>query len=236
MSRLRGARLPIVAVLLFLVVGGSAASADCGGEVEAAFRKLETGRPYRSETTIAISDEAAERLGPLVPVPRDRKFRETTESIPPDRMRKTLDYGSILTEVIKVGERTWIRLGQGQEWVQGGSWATRETYPGGAAPPGATFTCLGTVAFEDKTYDGYRTILPRLVVSVEIPGQSKKKEEERSEKLVRREPPLWRTILVDRQTRLPAYQIDALTDQLDRAAWRMRYTFPGDITIEPPVQ
>jgi hypothetical protein len=150
-------------------------------------------------------------------------------------MRKTLDYGSFLTEVIKVGERTWIRLGQGQEWVQGGSWATRETFPGGAAPPGATFTCLGTVAFEDKTYDGYRTIVPRVVVSVEIPGQSKKKEEERSEKLVRREPPLWRTILVDRQTRLPAYQIDALTDQLDRVAWRMWYTFPGNISIEPPV-
>jgi hypothetical protein len=152
-------------------------------------------------------------------------------------MRKTLDYGggNFLTEVIKVGERTWIRVGQGQEWVQGGSWATRESFPGGAGPPETTFTCLGTVVFEDKTYDGYRTSFPRVVVSVVMLGQSKKQEEERLEKLVRREPPLWRTILVDRQTRLPAYQIGALADQLDRPAWRTQYTYPGDITIEPPV-
>ena len=47
---------------------------------------------------------------------------------------------------------------------------------------------------------------------------------------------LWRTILVDGQTGLPAYEIRASADQLDDPVWKVQYTYPRDITIEPPVQ
>ena len=34
----------------------------------------------------------------------------------------------------------------------------------------------------------------------------------------------------------PAYQIVAFANELDHPAWKMRYTYPRDITIEAPVQ
>jgi hypothetical protein len=46
---------------------------------------------------------------------------------------------------------------------------------------------------------------------------------------------LWRTILVDGETGLPAYQIVAFANELDHPVWKMRYTYPRDITIEAPV-
>ena len=47
---------------------------------------------------------------------------------------------------------------------------------------------------------------------------------------------LWRTILVDVETWLPSYQIVAGANQLDTPVWKMHYTYPSDIRIEPPMQ
>src|SRR5215831_20772209 len=50
------------------------------------------------------------------------------------------------------------------------------------------------------------------------------------------DPKLRRTILVDRQTGLPMYEIFAGATQLDSPIWKIQYTYPRDITIEPPVR
>jgi hypothetical protein len=60
-------------------------------------------------------------------------------------------------------------------------------------------------------------------------------QEERLAKL-KKQPTFWRTILVDPDTGLPAYQNDALANQLDSPLWKMHFTYPRDITIEPPAR
>jgi hypothetical protein len=92
MRRQRDVRLRVTAVLAFLVAGSTAVSADCRGEVEAAFERLETlDRPYRSEMTIGT-------------------YRETTEFIPPDRMRQIVDPANWLLGRFAVGTASdnWI--------------------------------------------------------------------------------------------------------------------------------
>lgn len=245
-------RLQAAAVLSLLVAGGCTKSADCRSEVEAAFQRLETpGRPYRIEMT--NEHQRPEDLGALVP-----DIRETDEFIPPDRMRriisinhptwrKTIDYFAAdpSAEVIRVGKRTWIRLNK--EWKEsfeeGGQPARHlfPTFPTGAGLSEATVECLGTVEFEGRTYAGYRTSLPRIAatLTLEVPGRpsqiSKMQQEEVSAKL-KQQPAVWRTILVEVGTGLPAYEIAAPADQLDSPKWSRHYTYPRDIMIESPTQ
>jgi hypothetical protein len=47
-------------------------------------------------------------------------------------------------------------------------------------------------------------------------------QEERLAKL-KKQPTFWRTILVDPDTGLPAYQNDALANQLDSPLWKMHF-------------
>jgi hypothetical protein len=197
---------------------------DCRVEVKAAFEKLELpGRPYRRETTMATSVHAADPRGVRV-------RRETAEFIPPERNRRIFDHeGRPPTEVIRVGDRTFMR--QSQLWLEGYNWMDRDTLPSGVGSPQTPFQCLGTVAFEDKTYAGYRTIDPRQ--GVVVVGKIDQKEVAAN---VTQQLTLWRTILVDGETGLPAYQIVAFANELDHPVWKMRYTYPRDITIEAPVQ
>ena len=224
MSRHCDVGLRIAAVLALLVMHSQAGFADCRGEVEAAFQKLETpGLPYRSETTIPISAQLARQLGRAGSA--QLNVLEIAEFIPPDRMRKVLDYFKDRpTEIIRVGTRTWMR--QDERWFEGGSALARDTFPSGAGSAETIFECLGTVAFEGKAYAGYRTILPHRIVTLgqEIPAETKQL------------PTLWRTILVDRETGLPAYQLPEIENQRNSPVWKMHYTYPHDIRIEPPVQ
>lgn len=237
MRRQRDARLPVAAVLAFLVVENTAASADCRGEVEAAIQKLEMpDRPYRSKTTI-------------------QTYRETTEFIPPDRVRRIVDSANweptnwvqrILAylagpdpiETIQIGNRTWTRANK--KWLEYG--AAPKIFPTGLPPlettSETTFACLEAVAFEGKTYAGYQISFrpTRAAVVVQRGGSLSKAQEEEVSRALKQAPPIWRTILVDRETGLPAYQIMADTNQLDVPVSKTRYTYPRDLTIEPPAQ
>ena len=53
---------------------------------------------------------------------------------------------------------------------------------------------------------------------------------------LREAPPKWRTVLVDRETGLPAYDIITLTSELDSPTLKTRHTYPRRLAIEPPVQ
>ena len=229
MSRSRNV-LRTAVVLALLIVDSSAVLADCRAEVEAAFQKLQVrGRPYRRETTMAPSVHVADPRGVRI-------FRETAEFIPPDRKRRILEYvgGQPPTEMVRVGERTWMR--QYQAWFEGYGWVDQDTFPSGVRSTKTLFECLGTVAFEGKTYAGYRTSDdddPRQEMVVVAAGKIRQKEDLAR---LKQQLMLWRMILVDGQTGLPAYEVRASADQLDNPVWKVQYTYPRDITIEPPVR
>jgi len=199
---------------------------DCRAEVDAAFQKLElAGQPYRRETTMATSVRAADPRGVRV-------FRETAEFVPSERNRRILDHEDRPpTEVIRVGERTWMR--QGQLWLEGYNWMDRDILPSGVGSGSSPFRCLGTIAFEGNTYTGYQSNIDDLRQWGVVLGKIDQNEAAAN---VRQQLTLWRTILVDGDTGLPAYCIVAFANELDHPAWKMRYTYPRDITIEPPVQ
>src|SRR5262245_60864639 len=151
MLRQHYASLRVAAVLALFILGSAAAWADCRGEVEAEIQRLAVpDRPYRSEMTVG------------------RNYRETTEFIPPDRMRKIADSHSLIErivlylvgagpfEAIQIGNRTWERLEK--KWVEDGLSPKQipGTSPPEALPPNTTFACLGAVAFESAIYTGYQ--------------------------------------------------------------------------------
>jgi hypothetical protein len=215
MSRPREAMLQIAAVLALLVVNSSAALADCRTEVEAAFQNLQMpGRAYRRVTTTASVVHVADTKGARI-------FRETAEFILPDRKRRILDYvgDQPSSEWILVGERTWMR--EGQQWLEGYAWMDKDTLPSGVWSHRISFECLGEVLFEGKTYNGYGANDPTTARIVVGSGEP---------------PKLRRTILVDRKSELPNYEIFAGASDLYNPIWKIQYTYPRDITIEPPVQ
>jgi hypothetical protein len=239
---LRQRQVRVAAVSALLVVDSTAAWADCRSAVEAAFQRLEMpDRPYRSEMTIAGPDLALSQA-----------YRETTEFIPPDRMRRIAEspywfvrllfyfMGQDPIETIRIGDRTWERVGK--KWVESpyGPKFPQETFPFKALPPDTAFACLEAVRFEGRTYAGYQaSFRPTTVLMLEMDHMSPSKLQEQKERALktRREaPPNWRTVLVDRETGLPAYDITTLTSEFDTPTLKIRYSYPRRLAIEPPVQ
>jgi hypothetical protein len=215
MSQLREAMLQITVVLALLVANGSAALADCRAEVEVAFQRLQMpGRAYRRETTMATIVHVGDTR-------EDQVFRETVEFILPDRKRRILDYvgNQPSSEWIRVGERTWMH--EGQLWLEGYVWMDKDILLSGVWSLRTSFECLGAVWFEGKAYTAYGANDPTTFNIVVGLGEV---------------PKLRRTILVDGQTGLPIYEIFAGANQLDSPIWKIQYTYPRDIAIEPPVR
>ena len=242
MIRVRDVILQAATLLTALVVDSTAVWADCRSEVEAAFQKLEMpDRPYRSEMTITGPD-----------LTLSQAHRETTEFIPPDRMRRIADspywfvrilfyfMGQDPIETIRIGDRTWERVDK--KWVESpyGPKFPQETFPFKALPSHTAFACLEAVRFEGRTYAGYQaSFRPTTVATVQMDHMSSSKmqeEKERALKTLREAPPKWRTVLVDRETGLPAYDIITLTSELDSPTLTTRHTYPRRLAIEPPVQ
>jgi hypothetical protein len=201
----------VVAVCLQFPVGPIAAmAADCGPKVEAAFQKLLTSA-YRSET-----------LG----APRDGKSSwEIFEFMPPDRIR--LKYGTNdkaeddLVEFVQAGQRVW-------EYDKSQGWTERPELIGvfdehleRLGGPFGQFECLGPIEFSGKHYTGYRTHRLRFPVG---PGQTTEATSS------------WRTILVDQETGLLAWDLVTLEEQLDSLKHRTHYSYPGYVAIDPPRQ
>jgi hypothetical protein len=212
------------------------------GRGEAAFQKLEKpDRPYRSEVTVG-------------------GYRATIEFIPPDRVRQIVDSANnwlqgipdsanwlrrILAyfagrdpfETIQIGNRTWKRVNR--KWLEYGS--APKISPTGLPPLEMTsetaFACLEDIAFEGKTYAGYRISSPVTGAAVVVQsGADISKRQEEVARALKNAPPIWRTILIDRETGLPENQILSDKDQLDSPISKIHYTYPSDLTIEAPAQ
>lgn len=221
MTRPQWARFGAAASLCLWVMGCSDTpvdtAAECWGEVEAAYQRLER-QSYRAETTSI----------------RDRQTgRRTVEFVPPDRTRLIVGTGGLDTELIKVGNRLWLREHtEWREWsdqLRGAPFALLLK----VRPDETTFACLGSVEFSGRTYTGYRTrdSLKRVVVTVVSPDKPRKAQSELPQL-----PPVWRTVLVDRHTGLLEYEIVAPENQIDNPESRTHYSYPKDMVIEPPAR
>jgi hypothetical protein len=162
----RAVKMLLVAAFSLLCAVCTEASADCRGEVAAAFERLRaSGRPYRKDVTFVVSDQ--------------QTFRGTAEFLPPDRMREITNNGVAgdgTFETIQVGQRAWSSPG-------GWPWGWREWDPrlmqtifekakdfstlrDPPIPQDAIFECLGRVEFKGTAYLGYRARVDKTIVTV----------------------------------------------------------------------
>jgi hypothetical protein len=96
------------------------------------------------------------------------------------------------------------------------------------------FECLGEVEFKGTAYLGYRTRLEKRIAIIAMGPLSDSRERELDRKL-RQKPQEWRTVFVDPQSTLPAYDLVAQENQLDNPSRKVWYTYPNGIKIEPPL-
>jgi len=213
-------------------------STACRDEVTAAFDRLRTsGRPYRKEVMSDVSGYSAAG---------DRQiFHGTAEFLPPDRMREsyyitTNGVAGWTDATVRVGQRVWSNWGPffwgWREWepiLLRGAQSVLADIP---VPADAVFECLGRIEFEGTPYLGYRTRIDRMITVI-VPHNgtlSDARQQELARKF-QQMPQEWRTVFVDPQSALPAYDLAAQKDQLDNPTRKVQYTYPNIIKIGPPV-
>lgn len=231
MDRQRAVKTLAAVAFSLLCAGCTQTSTNCEDEVAAAFERLRTsGRPYRKETVIVVSDQ--------------QTYRATAEYIPPDQMREITNigapgYGTV--ELIRIGPRAWSNESGWREWESGlaqeiygrGAGMDVSVWPDRAVPADAVFACLGRVEFKGTAYVGYRAQLANVLMT------SGPLSEEKQQKLLsklRRMPQHWRTVLLDWESALPVHDLVAEENKLENPRSKVQYSYPNDIKIEPPVQ
>jgi len=223
-----------MAVAVFILLSaGLEAPASCRDQVAAAFERLRISmRPYRKETTIVVSPQ--------------QTFHQVAEFLPPDRLREITNNGAPgygTSEVIRIGPRAWSNERGWREWEPG---LAQEIYgeamdflslPDRAVPANLAFECLERVVFKGAVYIGYRAQLPKAIVSFRQ-SDAAWSEQELQQVLseLQRMPQERRTVFLELQNALPAFDLVAPDNQLDNARSRIQYTYPDEIRIEPPVQ
>ena len=207
------------------MLAGACTVSDCQREVDAAYQQRDRSG-YRSETTTVLTSRWTRRM--------------TVEFAPPDRTRiLLLDGGVVGSEVplIEIGKRFWYRMDG--RWLGQRSAFVADLFAFSRAPPDErTFVCLGPVEFAGKTYAGYRApYSPKHAMrALVVYSLATREDAQEIESEPREQPPLWRTVLLDRDTGLPAYEIVAPENKLEQPTSRRQYSYPPDITIEPPLQ
>lgn len=228
----------MVAIVALLCAGCAKATANCRNEVVAAYERLRTSAlPYRRETTIVVNNQ--------------QTYRETAEYLPPDRLRKVTDPGSVdvgTSEVIRVGARAWERQSRRWSWDEWEPGLAQEIYGGSAGmdfsirpdrvvPESHVFECLGRVEFKGTAYVAYRAKLPKVILSTST-SMAQPSEQEKQELMSKFQqmPQAWRTVFLDTGSALPVYDLKAEENQLDNPTSQVHFTYPSDIKIDPPVQ
>jgi hypothetical protein len=140
---------------------------------------------------------------------------QTFDYQPPDRIYRKVVSGEESAETIGIGKVAWSNEGAGwQELKAGLADIIASHMKGSFAPPAVSveFKCLGDVSYEGKSYVGYQTI-PEMVEGKELA----------------------RTILVETDTKLPAFNLVAKPDLSGEPLVKEAYSYPADINIEKPL-
>jgi hypothetical protein len=120
-----------------------------------------------------------------------------------------------MAETVAVGKTGWLNEGAGwQEMKQGLADIVTTQLKAMLAPSRVTveFKCLDKIDYEGKSYLGYQT------VPETVQGKT-----------------LARTILVDPETKRPAFNIIAAPDLTGEPLMKEAYSYPADISIEKPL-
>jgi len=136
---------------------------------------------------------------------------------PPDKMYRKATAGGDSIETIGISKWAWSNLGSGSGWEELQPMHARVVtlqVQEAFAPPRVTaeFNCLGDVTFEGKSYRAYQTT-PEKVATGEV---------------------LARTIYVDPETGLPAFNVVGAPDAGSDPVVKGQFTYPSDIKIEKP--
>jgi hypothetical protein len=144
--------------------------------------------------------------------------QQTFDFQPPDKMYRKASAGGESIETIGIGKWAWSNLGSGAGWEELQPMHARVVtlqVQEAFTPPRVTadFACLGSVTVDGKNYLGYQT--------------TPEKDQQGNE--------LARTIYVDPETGLPAFNIvgppGVGSDPLVKGA----FSYPSDIKIENPL-
>ena len=209
-------RISLLALSAY-VLSAAGAWADCTSEVNAAFAKLRKSAAFNMQTTITNLQ------GTLT---------MSNDYVLPDRMHQRITVSSTDTggmEMILIGEKAWSNQGSNgwaplpPPFVEKIAKQMKETV---VEPPKDTseFECLGDVAFEGKTYAGYRTKRRAAAVTGQ-PGPTKAAAEAA---------PNVQTVYVDKQTGLPARNIVTSETDPKKRLFDGSFSLRDGLKIEPP--
>ncbi|MBN8911965.1 MAG: hypothetical protein J0H65_07885 [Rhizobiales bacterium] len=136
---------------------------------------------------------------------------------PPDKMYRKASAGGESIETIGISKWAWSNLGSGAGWEELQPMHARVVtlqVEEAFAPPRVTadFNCLGDVTVEGKSYRAYQTTPEKIAT-----GET-----------------LARTIYIDPETGLPAFNIVGAPDASGDPVVKGVFTYPSDIKIEKP--
>ena len=196
-----------IAALSLLGFAPSANAEDCTKDVVAAFDKQRTSQAFR----VAMTQPSAE--GPV---------DMTVDYIPPGRMLQTVKSAAMAgdQQTMLVGDRAFAGSNGSFEellpqFTQ--SIVAEVTAAVGKSPEKiGEFECLGKTAFEGKDYVTYRSLDKDVP-----PGTPPEKV-------------LGRTIYIDPDSGLPAFNVVGTVSGKDAPVMKATYTYPTDIVIEAP--
>jgi hypothetical protein len=231
MDRQRAVKTLAAVAFSLVCAGCTETPRDCREEVAAAFERLRTsGRSYRKETVIVVSDQ--------------QTYHAAAEYVPPDRMREITNigapgYGTV--ELIRIGPRAWSNESGWREWESNlaqeiygrGAGMDVSVWPDRAVPEKTVFKCLGRVEFRGMAYIGYRSQVATLITTI-APRSEEERQKLRSK--LQQMPQEWRTVLLDWHSALPAHDLVAEENKFDNPRLKIQYSYPNEIKIEPPVQ
>lgn len=140
---------------------------------------------------------------------------QTFDYQPPDRMYRKVTSGDESVETIAIGKTAWTNVKGGWEEMKAELAHLVTSHIKSAVAPAAVsveFKCLGTVTYEGKSYLGYQT------VPETVEGKT-----------------LARTILLEPETKRPAFNVIAAPDLSGEPLMKEAYSYPADIKIESPL-
>ena len=134
---------------------------------------------------------------------------------PPDRIYRKVTAGDDKAETIGVGPTAWTNEGAGWQEMKKGVADLVVTHLRSTLAPAKVsveFKCLDKVEYDGKSYLGYQT------VPETVEGKT-----------------LARTILLDPESKRPAFNIIAAPDLSGDPLMKEAYSYPTDISIESPL-
>ncbi|MEI9901017.1 MAG: hypothetical protein WDN31_13755 [Hyphomicrobium sp.] len=200
---------PMLLAFAVLLSSLATAHADCTSEVNDAFAKLRKSSAFSMETTITNPQ------GTLT---------MSNDYVLPDRMHQTVSMGSggpEKMEMILVSGKAWsnqANAGWAEVPPDFAAKITQQMKETVAEPPKDTsqFECLGDVAFEGKTYAGYRTKRAPSAQDNAAAG------------------PTVQTVYIDKSLGVPVRNIVTSEANPDKRLFDGKFSLRDGLKIEPP--